>query len=209
EGYRRGFEAFKAANFEPAAGDAAVKGMDRAPAELLDQVSQKIWANSLAAVAQADEGSGRAIAISVALMLLGVAAGAVGAWFITRSITRPIAQAVAVAQTVAAGDLTSHIDVTSTDETGHLLAALKAMNQSLVGIVCKVRTGSDAIATGSAQIAAGNADLSQRTEEQASNLQQTAASMDQLNSTVRQNSDIAREASQLAGNASRAAAQGG
>jgi methyl-accepting chemotaxis protein len=148
------------------------------------------------------------------LMIIGLATGAallasLIAFLITRSITRPIGAAVALARTVAAGDLSSRIEVTSTDESGQLLAALKAMNDSLSTVVSQVRQSSDSIATGSSQIATGNADLSQRTEEQASNLQQTAASMEQLTSTVRTNADTARQAAQLAGSASNAAAQGG
>jgi len=141
--------------------------------------------------------------------LAGLALGAMTSWLIARSITRPIAEAVKVAQTVAAGDLTSRIEVRSTDETGQLLAALKAMNESLVGIVSRVRNSSDSIATGSAQIATGNADLSQRTEEQASNLQQTAASMEQLSGTVKSSAETASQASQLATSASAAAVKGG
>ena len=145
------------------------------------------------------------------LFIAGVAAalGALIAIILVRSITRPIREAVNVAQTVAAGDLTSTIHVTRQDETGQLLAALKAMNESLVGIVNNVRLSSDSIATGSAQIASGNADLSQRTEEQAANLEQTAASMEQLASAVKQNSDTARQANQLASSASQAAIRGG
>jgi len=90
-----------------------------------------------------------------------------------------------------------------------LLAALKSMNDSLLGVVGTVRDSSDSIATGTRQIATGNADLSQRTEEQASNLQQTAASMEQLTETVKQNADVAKQATQLAGSASEAAVRGG
>jgi methyl-accepting chemotaxis protein len=126
-----------------------------------------------------------------------------------RSITSGIGVAVKVAQTVAAGDLSSTIVVDRSDEIGTLLGALKAMNTSLVAIVGDVRDASESIATGSAQIANGNADLSQRTEEQASNLQQTAASMEELTATVKHNADTARRASELAESASAVAAQGG
>ena len=143
-------------------------------------------------------------------LLAGMAAfGALVAWWITRSIVGPITEAVGVAERVAEGDLQSSIDVTRSDETGRLLIALKAMNESLVGIVSTVRTSSDSIATGSSQIAIGNADLSQRTEEQASALQETAASMEQLGSTVKQNADNAREANHLAMSASAVAQKGG
>ncbi|MHB1334276.1 MAG: methyl-accepting chemotaxis protein [Sulfuriferula sp.] len=140
---------------------------------------------------------------------LALLLGGLAAWLITRSITRPINRAVKVAQTVAGGDLTSQIEVTSKDETGQLLQALKDMNDSLSRIVGQVRTGTDTIATASSQIAAGNLDLSSRTEEQASSLEETASSMEELTSTVKQNADNARQANQLATTASDIAVKGG
>ncbi|MBC3811849.1 methyl-accepting chemotaxis protein [Undibacterium aquatile] len=131
------------------------------------------------------------------------------AYWTTRSITLPLNQAVQIARTIADGDLTSKIQVESSDETGQLLQALKDMNSSLVRIVAQVRTGTDTIASASTQIAAGNLDLSSRTEEQASSLEETAASMEELTSTVKQNADNARQANQLAAEASDVAIKGG
>ncbi|VVE43258.1 Methyl-accepting chemotaxis protein II [Pandoraea eparura] len=145
------------------------------------------------------------IAIGAAATVLGVGA----AWSVTRSITRPLARAVAVAERVAQGDLTSRIDVTSRDETGQLMGALKHMNESLELIVRRVRNGTTAIASASGQLLAGNTDLSSRTEEQAASLEETASSMEELTATVRQNADNARQASQLAANASDIAGEGG
>ena len=146
------------------------------------------------------------------LTILGLAAIAIGvgvAWFITRSITQPINEAVQVAETVAAGDLSSHIDTSRGDETGRLLTALKAMNDALLKVVTQVRSGTDAITTASGEIAAGNLDLSARTEEQASSLEETASSMEELTSTVKQNADNARQANTLASSASEVASRGG
>jgi len=145
--------------------------------------------------------------IVVSILSLGVAG--VMAWLLIAAITRGIARAVQVAETVAAGDLSSKIEVHGTDEIGQLLGALKRMNDSLVGIVGKVRHSADSIATGSSEIAAGAADLSQRTEEQAANLEETAASMEELTATVVQNTETARQATQLAASASTVAGQGG
>jgi methyl-accepting chemotaxis protein len=145
------------------------------------------------------------LSLGAVSILLGIGM----AVLITRSITRPVNQALQVAQTVAAGDLTSHIESNTRDETGQLLQALKAMNDSLVNVVSSVRQGSEAVASASTQIAQGNNDLSGRTEEQASALEETAASMEELSSTVKQNADNARQANQLAQSASKVAAQGG
>jgi methyl-accepting chemotaxis protein len=146
---------------------------------------------------------------NVTIATIVVIGSALLAWSLIRSIVTPLAQAVKVAEAVAAGDLSLRIDVRSRDETGQLLAALKRMNEGLVTIVGQVRASSESIATGSSQIAMGSVDLSQRTEEQASNLQQTAASMEELTVTVKNNADTARAANQLAASASGVAAQGG
>ena len=136
---------------------------------------------------------------------LGVACAAV----ITRSITVPLSGAVAVAQKVAAGELTSQVVVEGKDETSELLQALKDMNDSLAKTVGDVRAGTEMISTASQEIASGNADLSARTESQASSLEQTASSMEELTSTVKQNADNARQANQLAVSASSVAEKGG
>ncbi|CAJ0819708.1 methyl-accepting chemotaxis protein [Ralstonia flaminis] len=140
-----------------------------------------------------------ALTLTVAVLACG--------WLI-RSITRPLAEAVRVARTVAAGDLTCRIAVSGRDETSQLLAALKHMNENLLHIVGGVRAGSEAIGSATQQIAAGNLDLSSRTEQQAASLEETASSMEQLTGTVRQNADNARQASALADNASETASRG-
>jgi methyl-accepting chemotaxis protein len=145
------------------------------------------------------------IAAAVLAVLLAIAAAII----ITRSIVRPLDAAVKVARTVAAGDLTSDIQVTSKDETGQLMQALKDMNTALQTMVGEVRSGSDTIASASAEIASGNLELSSRTEQQASSLEETASSMEEMTSTVKQNADNARQANGLAATASDVARKGG
>ena len=143
------------------------------------------------------------------LIVGAIALGLGLAVWIAHIVATPLGKAVKVAQAVAAGDLTSRIEVHTTDETGLLLQALQTMNANLGRVVGDVRHGTDTIATASGQIAAGNHDLSSRTEEQASSLEQTAASMEELTSTVKQNADNARQANQLAASASEVAVRGG
>jgi methyl-accepting chemotaxis protein len=165
-------------------------------------------------MARASAEGAQATIMRASIIMLGLAcitalAGLFVAWLVARSITVPIREAVQVAETVAAGDLTSHIDTTRRDETGQLLAALQKMNASLAHMVSLVRQSSESIATGSTQIAIGSQDLSNRTEQQASSLEETAASMEELTSTVTHNAENARQASQLAHAASQVAEQGG
>ena len=145
----------------------------------------------------------------IGVLVVAVSLGLLLAIGIARVISGPLKIASDVAARVAAGDLTSKIEVTSKDETGKLMQSLKDMNASLTKIVGEVRSGTDTIATASSQIAAGNLDLSSRTEQQASSLEETASSMEEMTSTVKQNADNARQANQLAASASAVAIKGG
>ncbi len=147
--------------------------------------------------------------ISIASILLGVGLAVWIGFLLIRAIVRPINQAVAIADAVAAGDLTSKIEVATKDEISHLMHALKDMNDNLSGLVGNVRASADSISAGASEIAAGNNDLSRRTEEQATSLEETASSMEQLTATVKQNAENARQASRLAKGASEIAAKGG
>ena len=144
------------------------------------------------------------VAMAVAA-LLAIAAGVV----LVRGISTPLAQAIAIARRVAAGDIGQRIEVGSNNEIGQLLKALAEMDASLAHIVKDVRDGTGTIASAAHQIAAGNDDLARRTESQASALVQTAVSMEQITGTVRRNGDNARQANELAQSAAAVADKGG
>jgi methyl-accepting chemotaxis protein len=208
-GYRQGLEAYKTAGYSHSEGDRAVSGMDRAPARLLDEASKQIAEDAQAIAAEARAQGSQAVTVSIVLVLI-VCAISVGLMFwLTRSLLRPIAQAVAHTEEIARGNLAVVIEARGRDELADLLRSLETMRIALVEVVTRVRQSSDSVSTASAEIAQGNLDLSARTESQASALEQTAASMEELSSTVRQNADNARQADQLAQSASTVAVQGG
>ena len=175
----------------------------------LQQLSAMQEQLALQAYEEAQAASARTMMLAAVTVAILLVLTLISASLIIRTITRNLDSAVQVAETVAQGDLRSHIEVTSKDELGRLMLALKGMNNNLLSIVGRIRESSESIATGATQISTGNNDLSQRTEEQASNLQQTAASMEELASTVRHNTDNAQQATTLARNAAHTASQGG
>ncbi|HEX4857979.1 MAG TPA: methyl-accepting chemotaxis protein [Usitatibacteraceae bacterium] len=161
------------------------------------------------AVAQA-AANGERLSLLVALAnALLVAMVLFVAWRITRSITVPIGESVAVAKRVAAGDLTGEIRVNGKDEAAELLRALADMNGRLGAMVQAIRDGAQAIATAAGQVAAGNLQLSSRTEDHASSLEETASTLEEFTGTVRQNADSSKQASELTAVAAATARRGG
>ena len=177
---------------------AAIRAMTEQQARLINEEADDI-------AAQYRQGRELLLIVSVLAVLSGMGFSV----YLTRGITRPLAQAVEVANRVAAGDLSGRIEARSNDETGQLMKSLATMNDNLGRLVSQVRNGADTIATSASEIASGNMDLSSRTEQQASSLEETASSMEELTSTVKQNADNARQANQLALTASGVATQGG
>ncbi|HEY4074472.1 MAG TPA: methyl-accepting chemotaxis protein [Herbaspirillum sp.] len=163
----------------------------------IDQMAQDI-----------DRGHIESVRLSMLLGALLVGISAIVVLYMSRSITRPLGQALYVARMVAGGDLTAEIDKSSKDEIGELMRALDDMNNALRKIVGDVQHGTRVISTAAGEIASGNLDLSARTEQQAGSLEETAASIEQLSSTVKQNADNAKQANQLALDASDVAVKG-
>src|SRR5450830_424452 len=170
--------------------------------DLQDTASMDLRSN---AESSANKLIGALTAIGVIVLLAGVGFSII----LTRSITKPLDDAVQIAKRVAAGELSQRDAADGNDEISELLNALKEMSDNLFNIVSEVRQGTDAIAIASSEISTGNADLSSRTETQAGALEETASSMEQITATVRHNADNARQANDLVTSASNFAVQGG
>jgi methyl-accepting chemotaxis protein len=143
------------------------------------------------------------ITVGAALLALLVAT------LITLSVTRPLRQAVDVADRLAAGDLTVDIKATTRDEAGQLLAAMKNMVARLTQVVGEVNGGAQSLASASEQVSATAQSLSQAASEQAAGVEETSASLEQMTASISQNTENARVTDGMASQAAREAAEGG
>ncbi|HEV2540127.1 MAG TPA: methyl-accepting chemotaxis protein [Frateuria sp.] len=182
--------------------DSLVKGIDRAPTAAIDGIVAQVQRDQAQAAKRINDGSladyRLACWMLLAITVFATLTGAFVTVLLTRSITRPIGRALSLAEAVAAGDLSSTIEVEGEDETAQLLAALARMNRQLHDVVARIRNGADEIRSSTAQIAAGNADLSARTSEQAAALEETVSSMEEFTRNVLTNAEGARGAQQRA-----------
>ncbi|MDE2078382.1 MAG: MCP four helix bundle domain-containing protein [Burkholderiales bacterium] len=126
-----------------------------------------------------------------------VLAGAVAAW-VTRSITQPLGEAVAVANKLAEGDLTVEVEVRSQDETGRLLQAMQNMVRKLSEVVAEVNSNAESLASASEEVNATAQSLSHASSEQASGVEECSASIEEMAASIAQNSDNARVTNSMA-----------
>ncbi|MBT9502600.1 MAG: cache domain-containing protein [Burkholderiaceae bacterium] len=107
------------------------------------------------------------------------------------------------------GDLTTSPSPWGNDEAAQLMHELRSMQDSLRGMVLRVRRSSDEIVQSSREIASGAMELSARTEQSAANLEQSAASMEQIAATVKSTAAHTEEASRVASHNAMVAGDGG
>jgi methyl-accepting chemotaxis protein len=186
------------------AAPAAQKWQDAMEENLLLQ--EENTKNDVAA-AQAAYESARTLMLSLAAAatILGVAV----AWFLTISVTKPLAIAVETANRLSEGDLTVRIDATSKDETGQVLQAMKNMIEKLAHVVTDVNSGAQALASAAEEVSATSQSLSQASSEQAASVEETSASVEQMSSSIAQNTENAKVTDGMASKAAKEAAQGG
>ncbi|MEN9478916.1 MAG: hypothetical protein RLZZ298_311 [Pseudomonadota bacterium] len=146
------------------------------------------------------------------IMILGVIATLltiVFAWVITRSITRPINEALNAASRLAEGDLTVKLESNSKDEVGQLMAAMQNMIAKLTQIIGEVRTAADNLTNAAGQVSATAQSLSQSSSEQAASVEETTSSMEQMTASISQNTENAKVTDGMASKAAIEAAEGG
>jgi methyl-accepting chemotaxis protein len=158
--------------------------------------------------AQENRFSGTRKLLVVAIVVLLLVAGMLSFWII-RSITRPLGQAVNAANALAAGDLGVRIQARSKDEVGQLMSAMQAMVGKLGEIIGEVRTTADNLGNASGQVSATAQSLSQSSSEQAASVEQTTASVEQMSVSIVQNTENAKVTDGMAATASRQAIEGG
>jgi len=147
-------------------------------------------------------------------LMTGLAIGAtllglLTAFVVTRSVTRPLAQATKVAGLLAEGDLSVKIDVQGRDEVAQLQEAMDNMVNKLSHIISDVRATSDSLSSASEEISATAQSLSQGATEQAASVEEISSTLDETSASVQQNSENASITDNMATQAAVDASQGG
>ena len=187
-------------------------GLRKTQAEYTASVDAMIKYQSGAMEQAGKDADVTATSTSRLLGILGIIATLLGiaiAWFSTRSITRPVGEALLVVNRLAEGDLSVRIDATTKDEIGQMLQAMRNMITRLSQVVTDVNSGAQALASASEEVSATSQSLSQASSEQAAGVEETSASIEQMTSSIAQNTENAKITDGMASKAAKEAAEGG
>ena len=199
--YRTALQAFKVAN------TTAVQ----ARKEMTDQGGDIVARSEMLYQIQLDRRdseSAQARALQLGSTLLALLVGLCAAVLITRQITRPIRDTLAVVERIAAGDLTHNLVVNRRDELGVLQQGIQRMGSTLRDLISGIRDGVIQIASAAEELSAATGQTSAGVNSQRSETDQVATAMHEMTATVQEVARNAEQASQAAATADGEAREG-
>ncbi|WLH77946.1 methyl-accepting chemotaxis protein [Pseudomonas sp. FP2335] len=106
------------------------------------------------------------------------------AWLLTRSITAPISQALTVARTIAAGDLSQPITVQGHDEPAQLLGALAGMQAELQATIRGISESAQQLASAAEEMSSVMEQSTRGLQAQNDEIEQAATAVTQMSAAV-------------------------
>ncbi len=199
--YRSALQAYKAANGDAvqARQEMTVQGNDivtRSDALYQIQLDRR------------DAESAQARTLQLISTLLALLVGVLAAVTITRQITRPLRETLAVVERIAGGDLTQDVRVTRRDELGVLQQGIARMGVTLRELISGIRDGVTQIASAAEELSAVTEETSAGVNSQKIETDQVATAMHEMTATVQEVARNAEEASQAAAAADGEAREG-
>ncbi len=158
------------------------------------------------------DASYRLLRLILAISAAGIAVLVAVFLYLSVSITRPLAAAVAIADRVARSDLTEtpgEAFLRRKDEIGDLARSVDRMIGGLRGIVAGILDASRSISRGAEQMSQTAQSLSQGATEQAAGAEEVSSSVEEMGSSIKQNSDNASATEATARKAADSGVQGG
>jgi methyl-accepting chemotaxis protein len=181
-----------------AVGDAAQKDPAEAeklfPAHLatfdaLDQDIDKLTKNSHADIVTAQKAAQDTRRTTSALVLIAALIAVIAlisfALWTTRSITKPVKQALETLVKVADGDLTARLNVTSSDEVADMARSLNKALDSIREVVGTIAGSADQLAAASSQLGDVNRQIAVTAEETSTQAGIVASAAEQISQSVR------------------------
>ncbi|KMT56716.1 methyl-accepting chemotaxis protein [Pseudomonas fildesensis] len=106
------------------------------------------------------------------------------AWLLTRSITAPLGQALSVARTIAAGDLSQPIVVNGTDEAAQLLTALATMQAQLQTTIRGISESAQQLASAAEEMSSVMEQSTRGLQAQNDEIEQAATAVTEMSAAV-------------------------
>lgn len=185
--YRAGFERFVASGYDSAAGDAAVAGIDREPARLIEEAVALIAKLASADAGAIEQSARQNTLLGGAVLLLAIVIGMVTTLLvISRRIVRPTVQISGELHRLGDGDLSDPIILERNDELGALAEASRKLHRFLQEIRTTTQSNAADLEMIAASIKEGAGNVNDKSRISHQRIDQVAAAMNEMTATAQE-----------------------
>ncbi len=207
--YKNGHDVFINSGFDHKAGDKAVSGIDRAPTELLQNISE-IIANDVATHAnEANEAAKKSQQIAIPL-ILAVAIILIISLFVllNAQFRKPLEHLMYHVEKFGQGDFSHSINVVRNDELGTMMRQLSDAQEFLRSLMGQVKQAASQMNHNADLVNRTASEIAHGTQSTTSRIEQTATAVTEMTSTVQEVAQNAARAATSASNADASAQNG-
>ena len=207
--YQTGLEAFKAADFDPSAGDKAVAGIDREPGKLLEESAQLI-AQQVTEETARDMASSAHISLWANAMIIigGVLVVFLVLVILRKSLIAPLSNINSHLALLASGNFRQTLHFKDAGELGKLGRNIHQVQQSIVQVVTTVQNSMHKLADASSQISQSATAVARYTDQAHHSTDQVSAAITEMTATVQEVASNAGGAADAAQSADKNAHEG-
>ncbi|QXH93665.1 methyl-accepting chemotaxis protein [Pseudomonas ogarae] len=208
--YQKGRDAFVASGGDAAAGDAAVKGVDRAASEQMSALVVELRKLGTEQSTLISAGADRTIMLGTVIMLVsGVLIGLFSLWLVNRNLVQPIRNLIDYVTRLSQGRFAERVTSSRQDELGNLAVAANTLRDFLAETFTRLQRSATELDSASGELNAIASLMSQGTSEQFERTDQVATAMNEMSATAQEVARHAADAAQAADDADQSAQQGG
>lgn len=207
--YRKGRDAFVAAGADAQAGDAAVKGIDRAASEQMTALVEQLRQNSLSQAEQINASAARTILSGTLVMLAAAMVIAVfSLWLVNRNLIIPIRHLIGHVDQLSQGRFGQRVESTRKDELGLLARAANTLRDFLASTSERLHHSTKNLDSASSELNAIASRMTEGVSEQFERTDQVATAMHEMSATAQEVARHAADAANAANDADDSARQG-
>ena len=207
--YQQGLEAYRAAGADPAAGDNAVKGVDRATSEQMSELVNELRQRGNQQSTAISNSAERTVLLGIVVMLIsGLLIGLFSLWLVNRHLVQPIQRLIEYVAQLSQGRFSARVANDRQDELGRLALAANTLRDFLAETFARLQRSATDLDSASGELNEIAGQMSHGTNEQFSRTDQVATAMNEMSATAQEVARHAADAARAADDADQSAQQG-
>ena len=207
--YQKGRDAYVAAGADPAAGDAAVKGVDRAASEQMSELVGELRKQGVEQSTVISASADRTVLLGIVVMLAsGLLIGLLSLWLVNRNLVEPIRKLIEYVAQLSQGRFAERVANTRQDELGKLAVAANLLRDFLADTFTRLQRSASDLDSASGELKSIASLMASGTNEQFNRTDQVATAMNEMSATAQEVARHAADAARAADDADQSAQQG-